>query len=101
MSTSTDVHSHNIRPSHAGTAIQKISNSRTATADGSAASPDVSPGSSLPESDGASSRQPLKLWPISDLHLANGEGWSAGNIPEADVAIVAGDVCEGVVDAVE
>jgi Icc-related predicted phosphoesterase len=104
MSTSTDVHSHNIRRSHAGTAIKDIPDTTPVIEDGSAAlpnlSPDVSPGSSLPESDGASLRQPLKLWPISDLHLAKGEGWIAGNIPEADVAMVAGDVCEGVVDAV-
>jgi Icc-related predicted phosphoesterase len=46
-------------------------------------------------------RKPLKLWPISDLHLAKGEGWAAGHIPAADVAVVAGDVCEGVVAAVE
>jgi Icc-related predicted phosphoesterase len=46
-------------------------------------------------------RKPLRLWPISDLHLARGEGWATGHIPEADVAVVAGDVCEGVVTAVE
>ncbi len=27
---------------------------------------------------------------ISDLHLARGEGWATGHIPEADVAVVAG-----------
>lgn len=46
-------------------------------------------------------RKPLRLWPISDLHLPKGEGWSAGQFPAADVAIVAGDVCEGVAAAVE
>ncbi len=98
MSTSTDVHSQNITRSKAGAAIKDISGA--ATANHSTASPDPSHVSSCPGFDGASSRQLLKLWPISDLHLANGEGWSAENIPEADVAIVAGDVCEGVVDAV-
>jgi 3',5'-cyclic AMP phosphodiesterase CpdA len=45
--------------------------------------------------------KPLRIWPISDLHLAQAEGWSTGHIPDADVAVVAGDVCEGVVAAVE
>ncbi len=100
MSTSTDVHSQNIRQSHAAAIIPDISDAATATADGSKALRATSPGTSLPESDGASSHESLKLWPISDLHLANAEGWSAGNIPEADVTIVAGNVCEGVIDAV-
>jgi UDP-2,3-diacylglucosamine pyrophosphatase LpxH len=46
-------------------------------------------------------RTPLRIWPISDLHLANAEGWSTGHIPHADVAVIAGDVCEGVVAAVD
>jgi Icc-related predicted phosphoesterase len=45
-------------------------------------------------------RKPLRIWPISDLHLSQAEGWSTGHIPDADVAVVAGDVCEGVVAAV-
>jgi hypothetical protein len=48
----------------------------------------------------ASPRRPLRIWPISDLHLAKGEGWPAGQIPQADVAVVAGDVIEGLVEAV-
>jgi Icc-related predicted phosphoesterase len=104
MSTTTDVHSHSILRSHAGTAIKDISDTTPVIKDGSAAAPaashNLSPGTSLLGSNGASLRQSLKLWPISDLHLAKGEGWIAENIPDADVAIVAGDICEGVVDAV-
>jgi Icc-related predicted phosphoesterase len=104
MTTSTHIHSHNIRRSLTGAAIKDTSDATTANADGSAAapavSPNLSPGTSLPVSDSVSSRQPLRLWPISDLHLAKSEQWDKEQIPEADVAIVAGDVCEGVVDAV-
>jgi hypothetical protein len=46
-------------------------------------------------------RKPLRIWPISDLHLARAEGWSTGHIPDADAAVVAGDVCEGVVAAID
>ncbi|MCO4054229.1 MAG: metallophosphoesterase [Bosea sp.] len=49
----------------------------------------------------APARKPLRIWPISDLHIGKSEGWGAGQIPAADVAIVAGDICEGVVAAVE
>jgi Icc-related predicted phosphoesterase len=49
----------------------------------------------------APSRKTLRLWPISDLHLTKGEGWNADHIPNADIAIIAGDVCEGVVNAVD
>ncbi|MGL4650183.1 MAG: metallophosphoesterase [Caldilineaceae bacterium] len=48
-----------------------------------------------------SARRPLRIWPISDLHVARTEGWDAGQIPQADVAVVAGDVCEGVVSAID
>jgi Icc-related predicted phosphoesterase len=68
----------------------------------------ASDGTRLPASDArttvtASSpaRKSLQIWPISDLHLARAEGWSTGHISDADVAVVAGDVCEGVVAAVE
>lgn len=46
-------------------------------------------------------RKPLRIWPISDLHLQPGEEWSADQLPDADVAVVAGDVTEGLVTAVE
>jgi Icc-related predicted phosphoesterase len=49
----------------------------------------------------APTRKPLRIWPISDLHVGKSEGWPAGQIPQADVALVAGDVCEGVVAAIE
>jgi Icc-related predicted phosphoesterase len=49
----------------------------------------------------APTRKPFRIWPISDLHLAKTEGWSTGHILDADVAVVAGDVCEGVVNAIQ
>jgi Icc-related predicted phosphoesterase len=68
----------------------------------------TSDGTKLPASDAGTTgtasspaRKPLRIWPISDLHLARAEGWSTGHIPDADVAVVAGDVCEGVVPAVD
>ncbi len=64
--------------------------------DGDRPQPDPAP----PASGSPSPRRPVRLWPISDLHLMKGEGWPAGQIPEADVAVVAGDVTEGLVDAV-
>ncbi len=45
--------------------------------------------------------KPLRIWPISDLHVGKGEGWPAGQIPQADVALVAGDICEGLVSAID
>jgi Icc-related predicted phosphoesterase len=62
---------------------------------------DSAPGDAAHVASAAPARQPLRIWPISDLHLTRGEGWSAGQIPQADVAIVAGDVRESVVFAVE
>ncbi len=62
---------------------------------------DSAPGDAADAASAAPVRQPLRIWPISDLHLAVSEGWSAGHLPQADVAIVAGDVCEGVVAAIE
>jgi Icc-related predicted phosphoesterase len=62
---------------------------------------DSAPGDAAHAASAAPARQPLRIWPISDLHLTRGEGWSAGQIPQADVAVVAGDVREGVVAAVE
>lgn len=53
-----------------------------------------------PAPEPAAPRKPLRLWPISDLHVARHEGWPAGQIPQADVAVVAGDVTEGLVDAI-
>ena len=49
----------------------------------------------------ASPPRPLRIWPISDLHVGTSEGWPGGQIPQADLAIVAGDVREGLVSAVE
>ena len=49
----------------------------------------------------APARKPLRIWPISDLHVGKGEGWPAGQIPQADVALVAGDICEGLVSAID
>jgi hypothetical protein len=45
-------------------------------------------------------RRPLRLWVLSDLHLDRFEGWSAGRIPPADVAVVAGGITRGLVAAV-
>ncbi len=50
--------------------------------------------------DRMSARRPLRLWVLSDLHLDRFEGWSAGRIPLADVAVVAGGVTPGLVEAV-
>jgi hypothetical protein len=47
-----------------------------------------------------SSRRPLRLWVLSDLSLDRFEGWSAGRIPPADVAVVAGGITQGLVEAV-
>jgi Icc-related predicted phosphoesterase len=62
--------------------------------------PVVPPDPAQPRSDTATPRKPLRIWPISDLHLAKGEDWPTGQIPQADVAVVAGDVTEGLVEAV-
>lgn len=43
----------------------------------------------------------MRLWILSDLHCDVSGDWAAPDIPEADVAIVAGDVCEGLVRCVE
>ncbi len=42
----------------------------------------------------------MRIWILSDLHLDAGRPWSPPRIPEADVAVVAGDVCEGLPAAV-
>ena len=46
----------------------------------------------------------MKLWILSDLHLsrkaASGGVIAPNAIPDADVTIIAGDVCEGVEDAI-
>jgi len=38
----------------------------------------------------------MRLWILSDLHRDFGPPWDPPEIPAADVAVVAGDVCEGV-----
>lgn len=81
----------------AGAAILKDGAAASSTADANAP-PDAGPAPSALRV--APPRRPLTLWPISDLHLAKFEGWPAGQIPEADVAVVAGDVTEGLVEAV-
>jgi predicted phosphodiesterase len=58
------------------------------------------PDPTKPASEPPAPRKPLRIWPISDLHLMKGEGWPAGQLPQADVAVVAGDVTEGLVEAV-
>jgi Icc-related predicted phosphoesterase len=85
----------------AGTTTVTIVGDSAGCPDG-AASPTPDP-SAVAASEAATTfpRRTLRLWPISDLHLAGGEGWSAGQIPQADVAGVAGDACEGIVAAVE
>lgn len=62
--------------------------------------PAAPPDTAKPAPVAASPRKPLRIWPISDLHLTKREGWPAGQIPQADVAVVAGDVTEGLVEAV-
>lgn len=43
----------------------------------------------------------MRLWVFSDLHRdAGGRPWTPSVIPQADVAMVAGDVAEGLVDTV-
>jgi len=38
----------------------------------------------------------MRIWILSDLHLGSAAPWTPPVIPEADVAVVAGDVSEGV-----
>jgi Icc-related predicted phosphoesterase len=84
MTTTTDTPSHPML--HAATA-------RTVAAMQPASGPI---GATVPPA-----RKPLRIWPISDLHVGKAEGWPAGQIPQADVALVAGDICEGVVSAID
>jgi Icc-related predicted phosphoesterase len=43
----------------------------------------------------------MRCWILSDLHRDVGEPWTPPAIPEADVALVAGDIGEGLVETVE
>ncbi|MGU3421810.1 metallophosphoesterase [Methylobacterium sp. D54C] len=43
--------------------------------------------------------RPMRLWIFSDLHLDVGGPWMPVPIPSADLAIVAGDVAEGLVQS--
>ncbi|WP_201860751.1 metallophosphoesterase [Microvirga soli] len=42
----------------------------------------------------------MRLWIISDLHRDVGPAWTPAAIPQADVALIAGDIGEGLVDSV-
>ena len=42
----------------------------------------------------------MRIWILSDLHRDVGVPWTPPAIPDADVAVVAGDVCEGLVKSV-
>ena len=42
----------------------------------------------------------MKLWIISDLHRDVGPAWTPAAIPQADVALIAGDIGEGLVESV-
>ncbi|MGG3815778.1 metallophosphoesterase, partial [Methylorubrum rhodesianum] len=42
----------------------------------------------------------MRLWILSDLHRDVGLPWTPAEIPDADVAVVAGDVREGLVESV-
>jgi len=84
MTTTTDTQSHPVL--HAATTMTVAANQPASDPSGATAAP---------------ARKPLRIWPISDLHVGEGEGWPAGQIPQADVALVAGDICEGVVSAID
>jgi len=43
----------------------------------------------------------MRLWILSDLHRDVGPAWAPAAVPDADVAVVAGDVGEGLVASVE
>ena len=64
------------------------------------------PARAAPEGRGDRSRPPagkergLRLWILSDLHRDVGLPWTPAEIPDADVAVVAGDVREGLVESV-
>lgn len=38
----------------------------------------------------------MRLWILSDLHIDVGKPWEPPAIPQADIAVVAGDVREGI-----
>lgn len=43
----------------------------------------------------------MRIWILSDLHLDIGrKPWSPPDIPDADVAVIAGDVCQGLPEAI-
>ncbi|QFU14759.1 metallophosphoesterase [Microvirga thermotolerans] len=42
----------------------------------------------------------MRLWILSDLHRDVGPAWAPATIPQADVAVIAGDIGEGLVDSI-
>lgn len=44
--------------------------------------------------------EPMRLWIFSDLHIDIGSPWTPASIPGADLAVVAGDVGEGLVKSI-
>lgn len=43
----------------------------------------------------------MRIWILSDLHRSAGKPWTPPVIPNADVAVVAGDVGEGLVESID